>query len=303
MFPGVGAPDGCVVINERCLLRTEGGRRVVIVSGLVLAQYEVGDAGSEAHAMVSLVDQGLAAQHEVARAFGCTTRTMRRYQRRFAEGGLSALERRSGYPCGRSRVPETRERLVNRLKAQGTPTRDIARRVGVDEKAIRKLLRRLGWKSPAAPQLELSLSEAGASDSPFPALSRPTPAPPAGADPNLSAADVEEDLPITWDTDPADRSLDRLLACIGVLDDAAPLFLEGKRVPRAGVLLALPALVASGIFDVARDIYGTIGPAFYGLRTTLVALLLMALLRIKRPEALKEHCPVDLGRLLGLDRA
>jgi hypothetical protein len=30
---------------------------------------------------------------------------------------------------------------------------------------------------------------------------------------------------------------------------------------------------------------------------------LMALLRIKRPEALKEHSPADLGRVLGLDRA
>jgi transposase-like protein len=32
-------------------------------------------------------------------------------------------------------------------------------------------------------------------------------------------------------------------------------------------------------------------------------MLLMALLRIKRPEGLKEHAPDDLGRLLGLDRA
>lgn len=32
-------------------------------------------------------------------------------------------------------------------------------------------------------------------------------------------------------------------------------------------------------------------------------MLLMALLRIKRPEALKEHSPAALGRILGLDRA
>ena len=119
----------------------------------------------------------------------------------------------------------------------------------------------------------------------------------------MSAAPAEEELPFTCDIEPADRSVDRLLACIGLLDDAAPLFQPGERVPRAGVLLALPALVKSGVFAVARDIYGTIGPAFYGLRTTLVATLLMALLRIKRPEALKEHSPADLGRLLGLDRA
>jgi hypothetical protein len=33
------------------------------------------------------------------------------------------------------------------------------------------------------------------------------------------------------------------------------------------------------VFDCARDVYGSIGPAFYGLRTSLVAMLLMALLR------------------------
>jgi len=93
-----------------------------------------------------------------------------------------------------------------------------------------------------------------------------------------------------------------VLAYLGLIADAAPLFRSGVRVPRAGVLLALPALADSGVLDCAREIYGSIGPAFYGLRTTLVTLLLMALLRIKRPEALKEHPPEDLGRVLGLDR-
>jgi hypothetical protein len=40
-----------------------------------------------------------------------------------------------------------------------------------------------------------------------------------------------------------------------------------------------------------------------GLRTTLLTLLFMALLRIKRPEHLKERDPAAFGRLLGLDRA
>jgi len=46
------------------------------------------------------------------------------------------------------------------------------------------------------------------------------------------------------------------------------------------VLCALPILVASGIFAGAHKIYGEIGPAFYGLRTTLLTLLLMALWRM-----------------------
>jgi hypothetical protein len=97
--------------------------------------------------------------------------------------------------------------------------------------------------------------------------------------------------------------MDRLLAYLGLLDDAAPMFRSGTRIPYGGALLALPALIDSGIFTIARKVYGSIGPAFYGLRTTFITLLLMALLRIKRPEALKEHSPDDLGRVLGLDRA
>jgi hypothetical protein len=105
------------------------------------------------------------------------------------------------------------------------------------------------------------------------------------------------------DDDPADRRFDRLMACVGLLDDAAPLFRPGTAIPGAGVLLAMPALVASGVIECAREVYGSIGPAFFGLRTTIVALVLMALLRIKRTEGLKEHPPDTFGRILGLDRA
>src|SRR5205807_1261356 len=98
------------------------------------------------------------------------------------------------------------------------------------------------------------------------------------------------------------RSMDRLLAAMGLLDDALPLFAPTRSLPRVGVLLAIPTLVASGLLSTAEKIYGSLGPAFYGLRTTLVAYVLLALLRIPRPEALKEYSPGELGRLLGLDR-
>jgi hypothetical protein len=100
-----------------------------------------------------------------------------------------------------------------------------------------------------------------------------------------------------------DRSGDRLLAYLGLLEDAAPLFGSQSNVPGAGVLLAVPPLVQSGVFECAQQIYGSLGPAFYGLRTSILTLLLMALWRIKRPEGLKEHPPQQLGRVLGLDRS
>src|SRR5437016_8124618 len=104
------------------------------------------------------------------------------------------------------------------------------------------------------------------------------------------------------DANPLDRSMDRLLAAMGLLDDALPVFAPTRSLPRAGVLLAIPSLVASGLLSTAEKIYGSLGPAFYGLRTTLVAYVLLALLRIPRPEALKEYPPGELGRIVGLDR-
>ena len=319
-FPFVESSDGnesTALINARCRLRKSDGHCVVTERNVVVAHYAEGDRMAEAYAVVSLVDHGSATQVEVAAAFGCSERTIRRHQRRFEEGGLAALGRPRGYPRGQPRLPKTRANLVNRLKAGGKSNRAIARRLGVSEKAVRKLLRRLGWRSESQ-QLDLLANDAD------PKLSgvdttelrehvectehaaedtgRPKP---KDADPKLSGTrgETHEILPaISFDTDPTNRRMDRVLAALGLLEDAAPVFQTSMDVPDVGVLLAIPALLDSGVINVARDVYGSIGPAFYGLRTTIVTLLLMALIRIKRPENLKEYNPEDFGRLLGLDR-
>lgn len=143
--------------------------------------------------------------------------------------------------------------------------------------AIRKRLRRLGWRESKPEPLPLPLEPAEADraeaapleagEGADPNLSGSQAATPrqtavepvdgsevvgSGADPNLSASPVlpasppvppaptevppgpEEPLPFSFDTDPADRRIDRLFAHLGLLDDAAPLFRAGSRVPGAG---------------------------------------------------------------------
>jgi hypothetical protein len=237
-------------------------------------------------------------------AFGCSERSVRRYQRRFEDGGLAALGRPRGFPKGQRRTTASRSSRALRLKQEGLSTREVARKLGVTEKAIRKLLRREGWVERAVVQQVLPFAEGAdpkLSGQPAPAPAEPIAAAPASADPKLSGEPAESSFSL--DQDAADRRMDRFLAFLGLIDDAVPLFRDGASVPRAGVLLAIPALIDSGVFEIARSVYGSIGPAFFGLRTTVVTLLLSALLRIKRPEAFKEHSPPDLGRLLGLDRA
>jgi hypothetical protein len=293
-----------VFVNDRVSFRTEGTARVISVHGVVLAHYDTSDHAAELYAMVTLVDSGYADQNDVARAFGCSTRSLRRHQAHYEAAGLEALCRAPGRPPGlrlRSSRSGRRDRTMVSLKTQGASNRGIAEKLGVDERVVRRALRRLDWRaSPDAPL-------------PFPPQAHATPgadtidpsrvvSPPPVIRSEPTAEAIADAVPVSLDIDPLHRSMDRLLAAMGQLDDAAPLFATTGALPGAGALLAVPALVASGLLSVARKLYGTIGPAFYGLRTTLVAYVLLVLLRIPRPEMLKEYAPPDLGRIIGLDR-
>ena len=297
--------SGLVFINSRCVLRVEGDQRVVLMSGLPVLRWDADDEVAHAHAIVQLADAGWATQVEVACAFGCSERTVRRHQQRFADGGMAALATRAGWLPGRRRLSGRRRSLIGRLKSEGVSNREIAKRLGVDEKAIRK---QVGPSDTGATQAVIPFPAAPASAPVEPgppsegAMEMGSPVSSATVDvPAVETSDYTERGPVGQD--PSDRTWDRLLACAGKLDDAAPLFADMSALQGAGVLFAVPALVASGIFPVARKLYGEIGPAFYGLCTTLMTLLFMALWRVKRPEALKEHDPKTLGHVLGLDRA
>jgi transposase len=308
----LAAASNTVVINARCILRIEADQRVIAVAGLPVHHYRAEDVVAEAYAMVFLVESGFAQQTEVARAFARSVRSVRRYQRRYAQGGMAALGRAAGWRRGRRRISSQRLRSIERLKSQGLSNRAIAHRWGVSEKAIRKLI----GPSRGAESAQLALAGIVTAEAPAAGVASAT-ASGDGADRVTSSADDRaggcdaisapaddgEPVPMSLDRDASDRSLDRQLAHLGLLDDAAPLFREGTSVPGVGVLLALPCLVEIGLFRISRRLYGEVGPAFYGLRTTLLTLLFMALLRIKRPEHLKERDPAAFGRLLGLDRA
>src|SRR5215510_13242318 len=284
------APSNCVVINARCSLRTEADQRVIVVAGLPVHHYRAEDGAAEAYAMVFLVDSGFAKQTEVARAFGRSVRTVRRNQERYAKGGMAALGHEGGWRRGRRRISAKRLRRIELLKSQGMSNRAIAHRLGVTEKAIRKLVgpsKRGASGQLALPEIPPPMKK--------PAVSGTPPGPSADGDSDdddqgvkrgrsaaaPSAAAEDEPVPKSLDRDASDRTFDRQLAYLGLLKDAAPLFRDGSSIPGAGVLLALPCLIESGLLRISRKLYGEVGPAFYGLRTTLLTLLLMALLRIK----------------------
>src|SRR6267154_1288643 len=307
LFTHPTAISGTVFVNDRVCIQTEEDQRVISVHGVIFSHYSINDRAAEAYAMVLLFESGYADQNDIARGFGYSVRSLRRYQERLKAGGLSALARPRGRPSGHKKTLE-RDQTILRLKTKGMSNRWVAGRLGLSETAVRKSLLRLGWKSDSAPDAQPALPflpEAASQTkgatvrvnkvSEIPSLA-------AGQPPRKTAPFQIDSAAKSLDANPLDRSMDRLLAAMGLLDDALPLFAPTRSLPRAGVLLAIPALVASGLLSTAEKIYGSLGPAFYGLRTTLVAYVLLALLRIPRPETLKEYPPGELGRIVGLDR-
>ena len=110
--PPASAPAGTTFINARCVVRAEAERRVVLVAGLPVQHYSANDAVAEAYAMVFLVDAGYATQKEVARAFKCSARTLRRHQHRYHIGAMTALATRCGWRAGRRRISPPRPRAA-----------------------------------------------------------------------------------------------------------------------------------------------------------------------------------------------
>ena len=95
-------PDGAIYVSDQVSFRTEGSQRVISVHGVVFAHYDLKDRAAEAYAMITLTESGYATQIQIARSFGYTARSLRRYEKRFEAGGVGALVRGPGRPPGRA---------------------------------------------------------------------------------------------------------------------------------------------------------------------------------------------------------
>jgi transposase len=283
------------------------GYRVIFCRHEILYRVALNDAHHLAVVAVAIRQSQLATQTEIATAFGHSVATQRRWETRYLQHGSDGL--RTKTPTGRKpELDRSQRAFVLRWFEAGVSNREMARRLAVSEATIRRALRQAGLYRRRTPAAQLPFASSAAT--PETPLAEPVPAavarasaeapasPPQSADPAPNASTSG----FTIDRDPADRSGDRLLARQGLLDDALPLFADHAELPRAGVLLAVPVLQAHGGLEVFDRLYRSLGPAFYGLRTTVLSLVLLALLRIKRPENVKEYAPEQLGRLLGLDR-
>lgn len=300
------------------------GRRVLFVDDRPVSAWDSRDVAAEDHAVCCAVEAGLASIADFVVLLGRSQRTLHRSLANYRKGGAAALVRKKGGYAKGSRRDPAEEHAIRSYYAQGMNRTAIAKATGRSVTHISNTIKRLGLDDDSAQTTLL--------DEPRPSEDRDEPVAEPIVDavgPEEPALDLAPALPVeAGDVDavieppapivaeklpaspfsllstraPAPRTLERLLAYQGKLHDAPPRFVPGRDLPHVGALLAIPGIVRQGLVESGQRLYPAFGPAFYGVRTTLVCLVLLYLLRIQRPENLKEWSPVALGRVLGLDR-
>ena len=99
----------------------------------------------------------------------------------------------------------------------------------------------------------------------------------------------------------ATDTLGRLASSLGKMGPTEIQFIPCVDVPNAGVLLALPALLANGLLRHTDKLF-QLPKGFYGLYTVFLLTAFMLLSRIKSIEGLRYRAPGEWGKLLGMDR-
>jgi len=99
----------------------------------------------------------------------------------------------------------------------------------------------------------------------------------------------------------ASNSWWRVLARLGMIQSVPIEFQSSLDVANAGVLLALPCLLGSGLLK-HTDKYFDLPPGYYDLKSIFLLLAFMALARLKNIESLRYCSPGEWGKVLGLDR-
>lgn len=283
------APDDAIELGPMAyLVPTPGGGGDVVINGMVAYAFTGDDEVGRRLAAVALARGGFAKISVIQKAFDITHATFWRWRHAFEEENMAGLIPDKKGPRGPSKLTTDVVDRIRALRAHGVTLAKIADQVGVSTAGVRDALGLVAGRgtTAVASSAEAPTDENGRGD--CESLSADT-------------ARVADELPAV--PQPAPRTGERALAQAGLLVEARVVFTPGTHLPLAGLLLILPALETTGLLDVFTSVYGRLRNGFYGLRSTVLTLVLLALIRQPRAEGLTRVNPADLGRVLGLDRA
>ena len=272
-------PAGSTELNETVSVLEDGKTTAYFAAGVPVFTHAKDDVVGRRVAQAQIIALRLARPSEVRASTRVGRTTLYRHQQRLKKEGVAGLiDEKPGPKAPHKLKGEALER-AQRMLAEGKSNNATAKVLGVSEGTIRNAI------------VRGRLREKGEDRS----AERPAQEGSQPSERNVEDASAPMGVATT-------RVLERALAARGKLVAAAPEFEPSSSVANAGALMALPAMLKLGLLEVGEEVYGSLRNGFYGLRSTLLCLGFMALLRIRNPERMQFEAPGELGVLLGLDR-
>jgi transposase len=276
-------PSDAEIVSEHLAVARRDGRITFFNASGPIFVCQENDEGSLRFAAVILTQPslGLATPIQLAKVLNRHRSRVHEYRKRYREGGTEALDVKRPGPRGASKLKGIRLARAQKFLNEGKSNCRVAKLVGVSEQTIRKGIKE---RRLVRPKRVANTSKRVSEKAPSTPRKR--------SDEDASCAGGVA----------VKREEERALAPNGLLVEAAPKFEAAESVAKAGVLVALPALLGQGLVDVGQRVYGSLKNGYYGLTSMLLTFGLMALIRIKSTEGLTNHAPGEFGLVLGLDR-
>src|ERR1700677_1198997 len=149
-FPADPSPDARTFITPCLWFADNDGYRVVFYRLDPIYRVALDDMPHLRFVCVMLRQCELATQEDLARAFGHSVASQRRWERHYQQHGLDGLvdHPSSGRP---RKLDKAQEHFVRCWFLQGLSKAQIARRLGVGEATVHRTCQRLDLQRPATP--------------------------------------------------------------------------------------------------------------------------------------------------------
>ena len=256
-------PDGATPLNDRISVVCRDGRWTYFCGVEPVFFHDQSDPTSFRMFTSQLACQGACKQIEIVKAFGVTAKSVKRNVKKFREEGIESFYRLRK-PRGATVMTEDVIAAAQDLLSRGQSRRQVTEMLDIKYDTLRKAINQGRLRELSQPP-----SPPPTTQQPAPPLILPTDKSQRGVE------DVAAEMGVA-----CTRPEERVLAAFGMLQGASTRFEDCRDVSFGGVLCALPALTANGLFDHLQKNFPVLG-GYYTTVQIITLLAYMALCRIK----------------------
>lgn len=269
-------PAEGLIINRMLSVvkRTEGKKTIwtYFYGAGPVFEHESGDLRSFKMFTSQLISSGQCRKVDIIRAFKVSKSLVNRAVKKYEQGGNGAFYEAHNVRGASVLTPDVLKR-AQQLLSEGKSRREVSQALGVKYDTLKKAINDGRLFEP--PKLS---ANGGVTKS------------------QRTAVDAAARMGVG-----CTREAQRVAAATGEIVCAATEFEFCRDVSFGGLLCAIPALVANGLFDSVKKHF-QLPKGYYALTHVVLLLAYMWLCGIKNSQQLRFHSSGELGKLMGFDR-